>query len=126
MVFSIKLKIIFVNTQNKLYLFICKNISMSHSSNKFILDGLKFSNKTEFYQHLQLVLTKDLDWSIGNNLDAFSDILQGGYGTFEMHAPITITWKNFKKSEEILGSHYINKLLNTIHEQNHITLEIEI
>jgi len=89
-----------------------------------IIDGAKFEDKSEFYNHIQALFTNDLDWNIGPNLDAFHDILQGGFGKFAIHEPIKIIWINYKRSEEVLGTAYIEKLLSIIKEQKHISLAL--
>jgi RNAse (barnase) inhibitor barstar len=52
---------------------------------------------------VERVLTKDLDWEIGRNLDAFNDVLYGGFGAFEYEEPIDIIWKHSNKSKSDLG-----------------------
>jgi len=49
------------------------------------------------------VLTKDLDWQTGHNLDAFNDLLLGGFGVYEFGEPIILIWKNILKSKTDLG-----------------------
>jgi RNAse (barnase) inhibitor barstar len=62
------------------------------------IDGLRFSNLEEFYQEISGVM--DLaPW--GHNLDAFNDVLRGGFGTPE--DGFTIVWKNHAVSKERLG-----------------------
>ena len=36
-----------------------------------------------FYDEVEQVFTCGLDWKIGRNLDAFNDILRGGFGRHE-------------------------------------------
>jgi RNAse (barnase) inhibitor barstar len=48
-------------------------------------------------------LTKDLGWDTGHNLDAFNDLLRGGFGVYEYKEPIKLTWKNISKSKADLG-----------------------
>ena len=62
-----------------------------------------FSNLETFYDEIDRVLTKDLDWKTGHNLNAFNDLLRGGFGVFEYEEPITLTWKNISKSKIDLG-----------------------
>jgi RNAse (barnase) inhibitor barstar len=69
----------------------------------FALDGNKFETLEGFYDEVERVLTKDLDWKIGRNLDAFNDVLYGGFGAFECEEPIDIVWKHSTKSKSDLG-----------------------
>jgi len=53
----------------------------------YVIDGARFETLEEFFQQISLVLIPGADW--GRNLDAFNDILRGGFGTpnegFEIH-----------------------------------------
>jgi RNAse (barnase) inhibitor barstar len=69
----------------------------------FIFDGNNFVTLTDFYYEVEKILTKDLDWKIGGNLDAFNDILRGGFGAFEYEEPIDIIWGHSDKSKSDLG-----------------------
>jgi RNAse (barnase) inhibitor barstar len=67
-----------------------------------------------------MVLIKDLDWQTGNNLDAFSDLLEGGFGVHEYKEPIRLIWKDFSKSKLDLGKKLADKLVRIIEEHDHI------
>ena len=41
--------------------------------------------------------------SIGRNLDAFDDILSGGFGVHDYEEPVQLTWLNSNKSRHDLG-----------------------
>ncbi len=69
----------------------------------FVLDGNKFNTLEGFYDEVERVLTKDLDWKISRNLDAFNDVLRGGFGAFEYEEPIQIIWDHSDKSKSDLG-----------------------
>ncbi|MDU4910574.1 hypothetical protein [Clostridium baratii] len=82
---------------------------------ELIIDGCNFSNLNEFYIEVDRVFTKDLTWETGHNLNAFNDLLHGGFGVHEYGEPITIIWKNVNKSKLDLGynetvRHYENML----------------
>ena len=62
------------------------------------IDGERFSTVEEFYDELDRVMNL-APW--GRNLDAFNDILRGGFGTPE--EGFTIRWKNHAVSQERLG-----------------------
>ncbi len=53
----------------------------------FTIDGQKFVDLIGFYNEIESNLTKDLDWTVGGNFDAFNDVLRGGFGTFDYEAP---------------------------------------
>ena len=62
------------------------------------IDGQRFSTLEEFYDELDRVMSL-APW--GHNLDAFNDILRGGFGTPE--EGFTLRWKNHNMSKQRLG-----------------------
>jgi RNAse (barnase) inhibitor barstar len=62
-------------------------------------DGRDFSTLQEFYDMISRVLIPGAEW--GHNLDAFNDILRGGFGTPE--GGFVLRWKNSAVSRERLG-----------------------
>jgi len=63
------------------------------------IDGSRFSTLEEFFEEISEVLIPGVFW--GHNLDAFNDILRGGFGT-----PVEgfrLVWKNSHLSRERLG-----------------------
>jgi len=89
---------------------------------EFIIDGNDFDDIESFYCVIDCLLTKDLDWKTGHNLDAFNDLLRGGFGIHEYGEPIKIIWKNFSKSRKDFGykatvKHY-ERILGICHPSN--------
>ena len=70
---------------------------------EIIIDGCRFDDIEGFYCEIDRLLTKDLTWKTGHNLDAFNDLLRGGFGVHEYNEPILLIWKNFKKSSRDFG-----------------------
>ncbi|MFA9192613.1 barstar family protein [Flavobacterium sp. FZUC8N2.13] len=68
-----------------------------------IINGNNFSDLESFYDEIDRILTKNLNWQTGHNLDAFNDLLRGGFGVYEYKEPIKLTWKNSLKSKIDLG-----------------------
>jgi RNAse (barnase) inhibitor barstar len=62
------------------------------------IDGERFATLEEFYSEIDRIMHLSA-W--GRNLDAFNDILRGGFGTPE--EGFTIRWKNHNVSRERLG-----------------------
>ncbi len=90
-----------------------------------IIDGKNFNNMEGFYNEMDKVLTKGLDWETGHNLNAFNDLLWGGFGVHEYEEPIKIIWKNSQKSKLDLNTHYDGKplfqiIVDIIKEHKHI------
>ena len=63
------------------------------------IDGSRFSTLDGFYDEITRVL--ELPSHCGHNVDAFDDVLQGGFGTPD--DGFTIRWKNHLLSKERLG-----------------------
>lgn len=78
---------------------------------EFILDGNNFSDLEGFYSEIERLLTKGLDWKTGHNLDAFNDLLRGGFGVHEYGEAITMKWIHYAKSKKDLGNDTILTLL---------------
>ena len=70
---------------------------------KFIIDGARFDTLDGFFCEVDAVFTKDLTFKTGHNLDAYNDILRGGFGRHERGEPIAILWKNAGKSRVDFG-----------------------
>ena len=63
------------------------------------IDGRDFATLEEFYNVVSRVLIPGADW--GHNLDAFNDILRGGFGTPD--GGFVLRWVNSALSRERLG-----------------------
>ena len=89
---------------------------------EIIIDGNKFSDLKSFYKEVDNVLTKDLQWETGHNLNAFNDLLYGGFGVHEYEEPIKLIWINCLKSKNDLGYDttikYLTKKLKKCHRTN--------
>ena len=77
----------------------------------FTIDGNNFSDLEGFYNEIDKILTKDLNWKTGHNLDAYNDLLRGGFGVHEYEEPIVLRWINYKKSKRELGDDLILTIL---------------
>jgi len=63
------------------------------------IDGSRFATLEEFYDEISRVLIPGARW--GHNLDAFNDILRGGFGTAD--GGFVLRWLNADRSRERLG-----------------------
>ena len=81
-----------------------------------ILDGNNFSDMEGFYCEIDKLFTKNLQWKTGHNLDAFRDLLDGGFNVHEYGEPITVRWINYGKSKKELGSETVLVLLEIMLE----------
>jgi RNAse (barnase) inhibitor barstar len=63
------------------------------------IDGKRFSTLEEFYEEISRVLFPGVSW--GHNLDAFNDILRGGFGTPD--EGFILIWENSETSRRNLA-----------------------
>lgn len=92
----------------------------------FILDGNNFSDMEGFYTEIDRLLTKDLEWKTGHNLNAFDDLLRGGFGVHEYNEPITIRWINYSKSKKDLGDATVLMLLEIMLDCNETDHDVKV
>ena len=72
-------------------------------SKRIVIDGNSFSNMKEFYDEMERLLTKGLSWKPGRNLNAFNDLLRGGFGVHEYEEELIIDWIHAEKSRRDLA-----------------------
>jgi RNAse (barnase) inhibitor barstar len=65
----------------------------------FLIDGNNFSTLEEFFDEVERVLIPGKSW--GRNLDAFDDLLRGGFGTPE--GGFVLMWLHSERSRQHLG-----------------------
>ncbi|MDR2920824.1 MAG: barstar family protein [Tannerella sp.] len=80
-----------------------------------IIDGSNIYDIPSFYEEVNRAFMDDEDWKIGQSLDAFNDLLYGGFGKIKGKEKIQLVWKNFEQNREDLGleltkAYYQNKL----------------
>jgi RNAse (barnase) inhibitor barstar len=98
---------------------------------EIIIDANNFSTMSEFYDEVEAKMTKGLDWKIGRNLNAYNDVLSGGFGVHDYEEPIKITWLNAAKSKTDFGYDatikYLEEVLEICHPSNisHVKEDIE-
>ena len=86
---------------------------------KFTIDGRRFSSMAGFYDEVERVFTFGLDRKIGRNLNAFNDILRGGFGRHEYGQPIHIQWLAYEKSVRNLGKETMDTIVEIILDTDH-------
>ena len=69
------------------------------SKRVYEIEGGNFATLEEFWDEISCKLIPDAYW--GRNLDAFNDILRGGFGTPE--EGFVLVWKDSSLSKEKLG-----------------------
>lgn len=84
----------------------------------FVVDGNNFSSFEEFCKEFsRVVLSGKFEWN--RSLDAFNDILRGGFGEIEFGEEYTIIWRNSDKSKSDLGYEETIMKLNETLERCH-------
>ena len=82
---------------------------------EYVLDGSKITSLEAFYEQVSRVLIPGASW--GRNLDAFNDILRGGFGTPD--EGYVIRWINSDASRAHLGYAETARQLETRLERCH-------
>lgn len=97
---------------------------------KITIDGTHFSTLDEFYNEIDKLLTRNLSWKTGHNMDAFNDLLRGGFGVHEVGEGIEFYWIHSNKSRQDFGyeatSLYWKRILQKCHPTNYkkVTLKL--
>lgn len=90
---------------------------------KMTIDGTHFSTIDAFYDEMDRLLTRNLSWKTGHNLDAFHDLLRGGFGVHEVGEGIDFHWIHSNKSRQDLGyeetARHWERILQRCHPANH-------
>lgn len=90
------------------------------------IDGHGFSTLEEFYDEISRQLIPGVSW--GHNLDAFSDILRGGFGTPE--GGFTLVWEASDLSRSRLGYREtireLERRLERCHPSNRAQVEAQL
>lgn len=87
------------------------------------INGNSFSNLVEFYDEVERKMTKGLGWKIGRNLNAFNDVLRGGFGVHDCDEDYNLIWENSKKSKSELKEYA--SIIEMINENEYAKLELK-
>jgi RNAse (barnase) inhibitor barstar len=90
---------------------------------RIIINGSNISDAETFFNEIDNVLTKDLDWETGHNLNAFNDLLMGGFGVTDYEESFILIWKDYCKTT--LEKELLNMIIEIIKEHTHIQLELK-
>ncbi|HEX8177222.1 MAG TPA: barstar family protein [Pyrinomonadaceae bacterium] len=99
------------------------------SKREYVIDGNNFSTLEEFWDEIDDKLIPEAKGDWGRNLDAFNDILYGGFGTPD--DGFILVWKNSDLSKERLGYdetvRQLEKRLQRCHPSNkaHVKMQLE-
>lgn len=68
------------------------------------IDGRDIHTLNDFFDQIEQKLTSKIDFKIGRNMNAFSDLLWGGFGIHEYAEPLHIVWIYSTQSRKALGT----------------------
>lgn len=79
------------------------------------IEGNAINDITSFYEEINRVFMVGESWRIGHSLDAFNDLLYGGYGALQGAQSVELLWHNMDHSQKALGYqttrlYYLDKL----------------
>ena len=78
-----------------------------------VINGDEFDTMRQFFDYV-IPMLSDGSFEAGRNLDAFNDLLRGGFGAHEYGQPLDITWRNFERSRSMLGDSNVLTLVQII------------
>jgi len=67
------------------------------------INGHNIHDIPSFYVEINRVFMTNVDWKLGQSLDALNDMFYGGYGKIQGSEEICLVWKNFEQNREDLG-----------------------
>ena len=79
------------------------------------IEGNAINDIASFYQEINRVFMAEESWLIGPSLDAFNDLLFGGYGALQGAQSVELLWHHMDHSRNALGYqttrvYYLDKL----------------
>ena len=80
------------------------------------IDGNNFSDLSGFLDEVEKVLAPALGRQFGRNMNAFNDVLRGGFD---------FTWMNGNKSREDLGNALFDDIIGIIKGHDHVNLILQ-
>lgn len=70
---------------------------------EIVINGLHIHDIASFYEEINRVFMSNEDWKIGQSLDAFNDLLYGGFGAMENGESVKFIWENAENMKKALG-----------------------
>ena len=79
------------------------------------IEGNSINDIASFYEEINRVFMAEESWLIGHSLDAFNDLLFGGYGALQGTQSVDLVWHHIDHSRQALGDqttrvYYLDKL----------------
>ena len=70
---------------------------------QLVINGSSVEDIASFYDEINRVFMADENWKIGPSLDAFDDLLYGGFGVMRNAQRVEVVWQDIEKSRAALG-----------------------
>ncbi|MCE7063116.1 barstar family protein [Dyadobacter sp. CY343] len=70
---------------------------------QLVINGSLVEDIASFYDEINRVFMADENWKIGPSLDAFDDLLYGGFGVIRNAERVEVVWQDIEKSRAALG-----------------------
>jgi hypothetical protein len=85
------------------------------SQHSLLIEGKNIHSISGFYKEINRVFMTNEEWQIGESLDAFNDLLYGGFGVLHQSDSTDIIWNDIAVSSASLGfettkQYYLDKL----------------
>lgn len=82
---------------------------------RIVIDGKAINDIPSFYAEINRVCMVGENWLLGPSLDAFHDLLFGGYGALQGANSVELVWRHMDHSRNALGyqttrAYYLDKL----------------
>ena len=78
-------------------------IKYNNPMKSITIEGKNITDIATFYQEINRIFMSNENWEIAPSLDAFNDLLYGGFGAIDSKEPTTLIWKNFEENRKTLG-----------------------
>lgn len=76
----------------------------------YVLDGSKITDRDTFFSEVESKMTDNPGFKMGHNLDAFADVLSGGFGKHYPGEKFAVLWENYGISEKSLDPEFLLKV----------------
>ncbi len=70
---------------------------------EIVIEGALIHDKTSFYVEINRKFMENESWLLAESLDAFDDLLYGGFGAIKEKEEVLLIWKNFEANKKDLG-----------------------
>ncbi|MEL7425181.1 MAG: hypothetical protein AAFN81_19495 [Bacteroidota bacterium] len=84
------------------------------------LDGTKIFSAKSFFQEIERELLIDSNAIDHWSLDVFDDVLQGGFGRFNIEDGVQLIWSNYRSSVRKTDAKILQEILEILAAHEHV------